>query len=84
MRLQAKLWYEEMLLSELRRHPRAWKSILKDYCNRQWETRIVWGVLRLIPAEVKYWVVVQAAVNTQGDGGPDAISATDMLKVMKP
>lgn len=60
-------------------HPRYWKYIFKDFLARAWQNHIVWWVLRLVPREVKYWVVVQAA--TKGEqGNPSEVDAVTMLK----
>jgi len=57
--------------------PNGWYII-----HHYWTSRLVWKVIRLIPRDVKKYVVVQAAVRAQkGDQAPDTITYDQMAKV---
>lgn len=51
----------------------------RELADRAWRQHIVWWVLKVIPRPVKYYVIVQAAVE-QNPGNPGERTAAEMLK----
>jgi hypothetical protein len=54
---------------------------VREVIDRAWRMHVVWWVLRLIPRQVKYYVVIQAAVK-DNDGNPGYRTAMEMLEVL--
>jgi hypothetical protein len=55
---------------------------IREVIDRAWRLHIVWWIIRLIPRQVKYYVVVQGAVK-DNDGNPGARTAEEMLRVFE-
>jgi hypothetical protein len=53
---------------------------VREDIRHLWETRLVWKVLRLVPREIKYWTIVQAASRSVSDGSIYTITYDGMLK----
>lgn len=46
-----------------------------------YESRLVWAIIKLIPRDIKKWIVVQAAVRASDGGSPDSIGYKEMYEV---
>lgn len=55
-----------------------WRYILHHF----YENRLVWWILKLIPKNIKMWIVVQAAVRAANGGSPD-VTYSQMYEVFK-
>lgn len=69
-------------IPEIIRYRKAAGYTLQEDVKRIWHKHLVWKVLRLIPREVKYWVVVQAAVKGSHTGSPD-VTYSDMIRTLE-
>lgn len=49
--------------------------------RRFWEQRGVWILIRLIPRNVKKWIVVQSAVKARWNGHPTDVTYKEMVEV---
>jgi hypothetical protein len=59
------------------------RHVLGYEVKRRWEQRYVWRLIRLVPRELKYWIVVQAAV-TGERGNPGNVTALTLMERIKP
>jgi hypothetical protein len=62
---------------------RSWFQFVVLYeIRRRWEQRWVWWIIRLIPREIKKWIVVQSAVKAQPNGAyPGEVTYREMHDV---
>jgi hypothetical protein len=48
----------------------------------KWENRLVWWIIKLIPGEIKFWIMVRAAVRSAPEGAPGDMTYKNMHDTM--
>lgn len=54
----------------------------KEWIRNRWETRWVHKVIKLVPGELQFWIMINAAVRGRNGGPADSFGYKEMHDVM--